>query len=345
MGRPAAATAETVRMPRRGGPTPPADDAGSEESGYVSSAFRRREKRRDFGADEAARESSAPQGPAGPTYEPDDDVDPYGPAWFGAGDPDFGAGHGDFDPDDPWSTSDPTWRQETPSRSGGVWGRAAGAAIVLLLFSGTVELLTREPLTPSGDDPSVATEQNASSAPGSPAGSGLMSDATITGDERIALSPDSNTDLALRSGQAEVANPPAASVEDPPAVSSADSPSSDRTSVGSERVLSTSSEAPPQRTPTAPVRTGTTDRSGAATSGDATASVPGRLSLQSYPWAEVYLDGDYLGNSPLVDVRVSPGTHQIRVERIGYEPYLREVTVQPGQALRLTGIVLTEGGS
>jgi hypothetical protein len=74
------------------------------------------------------------------------------------------------------------------------------------------------------------------------------------------------------------------------------------------------------------------------------ALIPGSLSLQTYPWGAVYVDGNFVGNSPLLDVRVAPGIHTIRVERQGYEPYLRELTVQPGQTLRLTGIVLTRGG-
>lgn len=73
---------------------------------------------------------------------------------------------------------------------------------------------------------------------------------------------------------------------------------------------------------------------------DAEALEPGVLSLQSYPWGEVYLDGDFVGNSPILDLRVSAGPHEIRIERDGYEPYVEMVTVEPGELIRRTGIVL-----
>jgi hypothetical protein len=71
---------------------------------------------------------------------------------------------------------------------------------------------------------------------------------------------------------------------------------------------------------------------------------PGTLSMQTYPWGAVYIDGRYVGTTPLVDLVVPAGPHQIRVERDGQPAYVREVTVLPGQALRLTGIVLGEPG-
>jgi hypothetical protein len=68
---------------------------------------------------------------------------------------------------------------------------------------------------------------------------------------------------------------------------------------------------------------------------------PGSLSIQTYPWGAVLVDGAYVGNSPLVDLPVRAGAHTIRIERAGYEPYVQLVDIQPGETVRLTGVVLT----
>ncbi len=71
---------------------------------------------------------------------------------------------------------------------------------------------------------------------------------------------------------------------------------------------------------------------------------PGSLSLQSYPWGAVYVDGDFVGTTPLVDLEVPAGPHLIRIARAEYAPYTEDVVVQPGRSLRLTGIILRQEG-
>lgn len=73
-------------------------------------------------------------------------------------------------------------------------------------------------------------------------------------------------------------------------------------------------------------------------------AAPGLLSLHSYPWGRVYLDGDFVGNSPIVEMRVSAGQHEIRIERARYLPHVETIVVVPGQLVRRTGIVLSRGG-
>ena len=68
----------------------------------------------------------------------------------------------------------------------------------------------------------------------------------------------------------------------------------------------------------------------------------GHLFINSTPWGEVWLDGNLLGNTPLVNLPTSPGSHRLRVVRDGFQPYEIAILVQPGQALRLTDIVLKE---
>jgi len=74
------------------------------------------------------------------------------------------------------------------------------------------------------------------------------------------------------------------------------------------------------------------------------ATPPGRLSLQSFPWGSAYLDGAYVGDTPLIGLAVPAGEHTIRIERAGYETHFELLTVEPGEALRITGVVLRRGG-
>jgi serine/threonine protein kinase len=71
-------------------------------------------------------------------------------------------------------------------------------------------------------------------------------------------------------------------------------------------------------------------------------AVGGRLFVNSTPWGQVYVDSELIGNTPRVDVPVSPGAHRLRVVRDGFLPYDTTVRITPGQALRITDIVLQE---
>lgn len=66
----------------------------------------------------------------------------------------------------------------------------------------------------------------------------------------------------------------------------------------------------------------------------------GRLFMNAYPWGTVYLDGRRIGNTPIVDFPLRPGTYVVRVEREGFQAYEELVSVEPGGELRRTGIVL-----
>ncbi len=67
---------------------------------------------------------------------------------------------------------------------------------------------------------------------------------------------------------------------------------------------------------------------------------PALLSINAIPWGGVYIDGDFVGNTPQVDVEIGPGMHELRVEREGFQAYERIVEVAPGEKLRITDIVL-----
>jgi serine/threonine-protein kinase len=67
---------------------------------------------------------------------------------------------------------------------------------------------------------------------------------------------------------------------------------------------------------------------------------PGRLFVNASPWGELYIDGQFIGNTPKANLDLSPGRHTIRVVRDGFEPFERQLDVASGQVVRLTDIVL-----
>jgi serine/threonine-protein kinase len=67
---------------------------------------------------------------------------------------------------------------------------------------------------------------------------------------------------------------------------------------------------------------------------------PGQLWVSAEPWAHVTVDGTRVGRTPIMDAAIGAGEHVIRLEQDGYEPFEREITVEPGAEVRLTGIRL-----
>jgi hypothetical protein len=50
--------------------------------------------------------------------------------------------------------------------------------------------------------------------------------------------------------------------------------------------------------------------------------------------AEVFADGDFVGNSPAV-LKLAPGKHTVAVKSSGYSDWAKEITVQNGSQLQL----------
>ena len=69
---------------------------------------------------------------------------------------------------------------------------------------------------------------------------------------------------------------------------------------------------------------------------------PGYLSVNSRPWAELSVDGQVVGNTPQVKVRVIPGRHHLLLARPGFQAHSVWVDVPAGVTVRLTNITLTE---
>ncbi|HXY19078.1 MAG TPA: PEGA domain-containing protein, partial [Gemmatimonadales bacterium] len=57
-------------------------------------------------------------------------------------------------------------------------------------------------------------------------------------------------------------------------------------------------------------------------------------------WGQLYVDGQLVGNTPRANIMLLSGPHVIRVLREGYQTYEKMISVQPGQLVRLTDIVL-----
>jgi hypothetical protein len=286
---------------------------------YVPSAFRSRHGRRP-------RSSSPPEEP---------------PPGFVANDP-FATPRGPIGFPEPWADDEP--------RGSGVWSRALSAAVVLLLLSGSFELFFSDSSRESSasEDSVAVMAEGEGTIPGAaapPRGSASDSagvrgtfDDTATGAREP--TPDSASEAeavarALEEAEARAREEAAARAVEEEATRAREEAAARAREAASVPVPPPTRE--PSRVTPAPPQPSLEER-------EEMGLIPGSLSLQTYPWGAVYVDGNFVGNSPLLDVRVAPGIHTIRVERQGYEPYLRELTVQPGQALRLTGIVLTRGG-
>ncbi len=61
--------------------------------------------------------------------------------------------------------------------------------------------------------------------------------------------------------------------------------------------------------------------------------------------AKVYVDGDYVGSTNLIDKVVTPGRHRVRVEKEGYQPYSRQLVFKQGREKSLQAILDPEAPS
>ena len=67
---------------------------------------------------------------------------------------------------------------------------------------------------------------------------------------------------------------------------------------------------------------------------------PGELFINSRPWGRVYIDGEFVGNTPQAGLTIAAGMHTIRVVRDGFEPFEAEIEIFSGRQRRITDIVL-----
>jgi serine/threonine protein kinase len=74
----------------------------------------------------------------------------------------------------------------------------------------------------------------------------------------------------------------------------------------------------------------------------ASAVEPAHLFINSTPWGVLFVDDKQIGNTPQADLKVTPGSHSIRVSRDGYLSYETVIAIESGEQLKLTDIVLQE---
>jgi hypothetical protein len=67
----------------------------------------------------------------------------------------------------------------------------------------------------------------------------------------------------------------------------------------------------------------------------------GTVNLNAAPWAEVYLDGRALGETPIANASVSAGTHEVIFRNPQFQELRQMVTVASGKATRLA-VTLTK---
>ena len=67
----------------------------------------------------------------------------------------------------------------------------------------------------------------------------------------------------------------------------------------------------------------------------------GTINLNAAPWAEVYLDGRSLGETPIANASVSAGTHEVIFRNPQFQELRQMVTVASGKATRLA-VTLTK---
>jgi serine/threonine-protein kinase len=67
---------------------------------------------------------------------------------------------------------------------------------------------------------------------------------------------------------------------------------------------------------------------------------PGYLWVSSTPWGYLYLDDRNVGATPQPRVELTPGRHQLRIVREGYEPYEQSIEIASGQEVRVTNVQL-----
>ena len=101
--------------------------------------------------------------------------------------------------------------------------------------------------------------------------------------------------------------------------------------------------APPRRSPRPTVRAAPQEEPVALLS-PAPEPLPatGTLSVSSFPWGELSVDGQVIGNTPRSGILLKPGKHTLRITRDGYQAYETTFDLPPGRTIRLTQVTLKE---
>jgi serine/threonine-protein kinase len=62
----------------------------------------------------------------------------------------------------------------------------------------------------------------------------------------------------------------------------------------------------------------------------------GSLHVHSYPWAEIYIDGQFRGNTPTAQpLALAQGPHRLMLKQAGYRTYEETVEIKDGELARV----------
>jgi hypothetical protein len=61
-----------------------------------------------------------------------------------------------------------------------------------------------------------------------------------------------------------------------------------------------------------------------------------RLVVVATPWAEVFVDGDRKGLTPLPALVLPPGSHMVELRHPDFRPLRRTIELKPGEQTRLS---------
>jgi hypothetical protein len=103
-------------------------------------------------------------------------------------------------------------------------------------------------------------------------------------------------------------------------------------------------ETPPPTPAPSPTPVATPERTTSPTPSSAATPVPdGALLVLVTPWADVTVDGEPRGQTPLARIPLAPGPHDVRLGHPDYAPFPRRVVIRPGETFRLVVDLATEG--
>ncbi|ASJ09113.1 hypothetical protein A3L11_07675 [Thermococcus siculi] len=72
----------------------------------------------------------------------------------------------------------------------------------------------------------------------------------------------------------------------------------------------------------------------------------GYLNVTSVPVdGEVYVDNYFIGTTPLEEIKLSTGTHELRVKKDGYEEYAEDFEIRPGETTKIHAVLEAKSGN
>ncbi|HET7293634.1 MAG TPA: serine/threonine-protein kinase [Vicinamibacteria bacterium] len=100
---------------------------------------------------------------------------------------------------------------------------------------------------------------------------------------------------------------------------------------------------PPSTEPAAPPPTEAPAPSPTAEPSASLAPAVGWLQIGVTPWADVVVDGEIVGQTPMPPIPLTPGVHDVMLNHPDFRPFPRRVTIRAGEKLRLVVDLASDG--